>query len=340
MQVYPRMRVFILSILASAGPASFLAMAQEADPPENRFVLRISREFIRKHMMPTIEETRPVDRYLFGAHVTGEAKTVGTTSIVMDVVATDALFTFRFTGSTVTKSQSRRDPVVVQSTSRVDFVAERLIRFDGVKFFEEPATIEATVSSSIDCIGTPRGLIGRIVRKRALPVIEANRPAGDAIAMEGSKKRVLASFNAETSRMVTDLNQIVPLEKTLALFVPKTKEWVNHLGSTKEFIMVSPGPKDASIPILPKEYMRMKAPVEFWIRGKPEGESTRRAVEMWGVFNRGLDRFRTQSVDAAANDTKKVEGLKLTAVGEWWVVKVGEDLVLDLLEGSDEPTKN
>ncbi len=41
----------------------------------------------------------------------------------------------------------------------------------------------------------------------------------------------------------------------------------------------------------------------------------------------------------AKGQEPKVEGLKLSAVGEWWVLKIGEDLVEDWFERRIEEKK-
>jgi len=323
----------VMSLLTVVPSFSFAADEPE-DAAPNRFVLRISREFLRRHLSPSIEETKPVNRMLFGAHVTGRTVTTGTTNIVMDLSEKDAKFVIRFTGSSVSTTAASKRPVVVHSTSTTNFVAERVVNFDGIRFSEEPATIESSTRSVTNCIAVPCGLIGRIVRNRAIPQIEANRAEGNAIANADTKKIVMDRFDVESARFTTEMNGIVPIQKTVALLIPKVQGWVNHLGSTKEFLYVSPGPVDNTIPILPKEYGRMKAPIELWIRGKARGDAARGALQTWDIVNRGLDRFRPKS--APAEKKKDVEGISVTAIGEWWVVKVGEDLADGLFEPKDE----
>jgi hypothetical protein len=320
------------------------ASSSNADEPmpkvtETRAVLRISWEFIRKHTLPSLEEVTPVNRCLFGAHVTGQAHTKGATTVNMDIVDGDAaVFTFQFKGTTITNAVATRNPVAVYSTGTTNFETQRAILFDGLRFAAGPVTIQATHSATIDGVATPRGLRGRIARSIAWAQIRKNQPASDAISLEDTKAKVLASFNRESDRLVRDLNAVVPLEQTVNLLAPQTKDWTTHIARTKEYIMISPGPKEAGIPILPKEYLQMKAPMELWIHGKPAGESIGRLVEVYGVAHRGLDRFRALTSGKQAH----VEGLRISAVGEWTVIKVGEDLLerwVEKIEGKSEPMK-
>jgi len=320
-----------LAVLVLSGSVQ----AQEVpDSAPNRFVMRISREFLRRHLSPTLEETRPVNRCLFGARVIGETTTNGATSITMDLSEKDAKFVLRFTGASVSKTLATKSIVEVCTTSTTQFVAERIVSFDGIRFTEEPATIQATTSSTTDAIMTPRGLIGRIARKRAGPEIEANRPEADRITLEDTKKIVMDRFDAESSRFTKEMNGIIPYEKTVALLLPKTQGWIIHLGSTKDFLMVSPGPVDNYIPQMPKSYGRMKGAIEVWVRGKADNELSRRAMETWALVNTGLDRFRPKQTG------KMVEGVKVTTIEGWWVLKIGEDLADDLIESNLDSKKD
>jgi len=331
----------LLALIGILGLTAFSNAEQPKDElTKTRIVIRISREFIRKHALPPIEEMAPVDRCLFGAHVTGQSITKGQTTVNMDIEDPETVFTFYFTGTTVTNSVATHRPVAVYSTGTTDFVAERAIRFDGLRFTAEPAAIKATTSTTIDGIATPRGLIGRIAFRKACEAIDQNKSAADAISLQDTKTLVMASFNRQTELLVKSLNAVVPLQETVALVAPKTKDWITHISRTKEFIMISPGPKDADIPVLPKEYLTLKAPLELWIHGKPVGDAARGIVEKWATVNRTLDRFL--ALTTGTGKAAKVEALNFSAVGDWWVLKVGDDLLgpwVDKLEEKSKPKK-
>ena len=315
---------------AQCGNAEEPAEKSKDDRP-TRFVIRISRDFIRKHALPTIEVVKPIDRCLFGAHVTGFATTKGKTTVNMDLREVDASFTFHFSGTTISHTEASRRPVVVFSSGQVDFVAQCEMFFDGLRFTNRPATIEATQSSTTDGLATPR-LFERTIRAKTMLEVERTKPEADAIELRDTKKEVLIEFNKESDRLVKQLNEVIPLEKTVGFLVPRTKGWITHVGSTKDYLLASPGPKEAHIPVLPKEFSRMRAPLEIWMHGKPEGEVARGLIESWSVAHHGLDRFR----GLITGKEVKPEGLKFTAVGEWWVIKIGEDLLAKWVEKEAE----
>lgn len=292
------------------------------DPKTTSIVFRISKEFIRQNHVPTIEKHSPIDMCLFGADVRGTAHTVGQGSVTLEPSETDAAFTFRFKGTANTKQVATRRPVVVSGSGKTDFDTWRVIRFDGGSFVAETATIVARTSSTTDSVETPPRLIGRVVRRIALQRIDQTKTVGDEITLNDVKTQVLSGFGSETDRLVKQLNGLVPYEKTIAVFAPKATGWSAHLRTTNQYLIISPGPKEAVIAALPKEAQQMQAPLELWIRGEPDGEWARQLLDDWSMADRALDHFR----EGMTGKKRTTKGVTFTAVGGWWVVKIGEDL--------------
>ncbi len=328
-------RIFSLLTLMGIAVSNAPTVADEpkSDGNETRIVLRISRNFIRKHQTPTIDETSPVDMCLFGARVTGTAHTVGSTSVTLETTAQDSVFTLHFKGRTETQQVANHPPVAVYSAGKTYFDAVREIHFDGIRFITDPPTIAANGTNVITGLDAPRGPIrGPIIRKRAWVEIERDKPASDEIGIEEVKRKVAADFNAETDQLLTRINGIVPYEKMIGFLVPRTTGWVTHLGKTKNYLIISPGPKEAKIATLPKDAQQMRAPMELWIKGRPEGENARSLLESLTASQRALDRFRS----FVTGKEKKREGVAFTAVGDWWVLKIGEDLLEDWTDKIEE----
>jgi len=314
---------------ADDGTAAFPTGGEKAaDPVETKVVLRISKEFIEKHSPPPVEHVAPVDRCLFGSHVTGTAFTRGQASLAMHADESRAVFVLHFTGTTTTRTVAKKRPVAASNTGVAPFDVHREIRFDGMQFSEGPESIEASYSSRLDSLCGPPGLRGRIVRAIARPQLEELRPRADAIGLADTKATVLESFGKETDRLVDDLNDRVPWKQTLNLLGPRRPDSVPHFASTKEWILASPGPKDAKIPELPEESAKMKAPIELWIHGTPDAATVVKIVALWNVVNGGLNRFR----DAAPGAAPKITDIKPDVVGEWWVMRVGADVLEKVIQ--------
>ena len=287
---------------------------------ETKMVLRISKDFIRRHAPPVVEHVAPINKCLFGSRVTGTASTRGRPAVTMDTDHSKPVFTLHFKGTTTTKTVASKHPVKAYNTGVAVFDVHRQIRFDGMQFSEGPESIEATYASTLDCLATPPGLRGRIVRKFALPQIEEMKPKADAIALADTKASVLEAFGKHSDELVSDLNKRLPWKQTVALIMPQD--------SQLDWILASPGTKEAGIPELPEEEARVQAPIELWIHGKLGDGTAAKVVAIWTTVHFGLDKFR----QAAPPGTAKLEDIKPARVGEWWVLRVGSDLVEGLLQ--------
>jgi len=295
---------------------------------ETKIVLRISKEFVRQHAPPAVEHVAPVNKCLFGSRVTGTAFTRGQPVLTMDTDHSKPVFTLHFKGTTTTKTVASKHPVKAYSTGVAQFDVHRQIRFDGIQFSEGPESIEATYSSRLDCVATPPGLRGRIVRKFALPQIEEMKPKADAIALADTKATVLDAFGKHTDELVSDLNKRLPWKQTVALLMPQDTPWSGQFASTKDWILASPGTNDSGIPQLPEEDAKVQAPIELWVHGKLGDGTAAKVVAIWSAVHFGLDKFR----DAAPPGAAKLDDIKPAMVGDWWVLRVGADLVEGLIE--------
>ncbi len=278
------------------------------DPKQTSIVLRISKDFLGQHHLPPIEKTSPINRCLFGAHVTGTAHTLGQSSFTLEPSETDAIFTARFKGTTDSKQVATHRPVVVRGSGKTDFDAWRAIRFDGVRFVAEPITLDGRTSSTIESVETPPRLIGRIVRRSALKRIDQTKSQGDEITLKDVKAQVLSGFASETDRLVKQLNGLVPYEKMIAVFAPKANVWTAHLRTTEQYLIISPGPKDAAIATLPEEEQQMQAPLELWIRGESDSEWARQLIKSLSKADRTIDQFR-EGLTGKKQKTKGVSNI-------------------------------
>ena len=269
-----------------------------------------------------------MNKCLFGSRVTGTAYTTGRPVLTMDTDHSRPVFVLHFKGTTTTKTMASKHPVKAFNTGVAQFDVHRQIRFDGMQFIEGPESIEATYSSMLDGLSTPPGIRGRIVRKFAMPQIEAMKPKADAIAIAETKATVLEAFGKHSDELVSDLNARLPWKQTVAVLMPQDTPWTGHFASTKDWILASPGPSDAGIPELPPDESKVQTPIEVWVHGKPGDGTAAKVIAIWSAVHFGLDKFR----DAAPQGAVKLEDIKPAMIGEWWVLRVGADLVEGLID--------
>ena len=297
---------------------------------DTTLILRISKEFIRQHAPPQVEQVAPVDRCLFGAHVTGTATTSGQPVVSMDGDHTKPVFTLHFAGMTITHTVATKRPVKAFNTGRAVFDVHREIRFNGTEFSDCPETIECSYASTLNGLSVPTGVRGRIVRKLALPQLEKHRPAADAIALGDTKATILEAFGERTDTLVKDLNANVPWKQTLALLAPEKADWVGSFSSTQDWIEARSSHLDGPMPDLPEEAAQLKAPIELWVLGKPDEALSGKLLALWGVSHVALNRFRAVTPAPVA---AVATGIEPAIVGDWWVIRVGTDLAERFLDG-------
>ena len=69
------------------------------------------------------------------------------------------------------------------------------------------------------------------------------------------------------------------------------------------------------------------------MHGKPNEMSATTLIALWSTVHVGLNRFREL---APANTVKAAENLKPTVEGEWWVLRVGTDILEQFIDGLRE----
>ncbi|MEI6506817.1 MAG: hypothetical protein WCO90_13245, partial [Planctomycetota bacterium] len=78
--------------------------SSDGSPVQTKVVLRISKEFIKQHSPPAVEQDSPINRHLFGAHVTGTAVIRGQPVLKLDADHGRPVFTLHFNGTTTTRT--------------------------------------------------------------------------------------------------------------------------------------------------------------------------------------------------------------------------------------------
>lgn len=298
---------------------------------DKTLVLRISREFIRQRVPKLVDRKTPVDRCMLGAHVSGEAVTNGRPLVVEGDDPQHPGFTVEFSGTTVAHTRSSKGPVRVYSTGTADYTASRRINFGPNGFAAEEPRIECTYGSALNGLGLPPGLRGRIVKRFAMPEIAKKQPTADALAEDDLTSKVLAEFTTKTDTLVADLNERMPWKDTLAIVAPNGEQRVRRLSTTPVYVEIRSSVVDAVIPDLPSESESLRAPIELWVLGEPGPVVSAELLALWGLSKMAITPLQ-QKAEAAAERVKEnledsASGFEPQLLGEWWVLRLGADLM-------------
>lgn len=301
---------------------------------DKTLVLRISRDFLHDHVPKVADQVTPISRCLLGARVTGKAVTHGEPLVVEGDDPSAPSFTVHFRGLTTTHTVASKGPVRVQSTGNSPFDVRRDIHFDANGFSASDTVIDCGFSSSLDGLDVPPGLRGRLVRRLAMPQIERSRPTADAISRQHIQDEVQQAFANKTESLVSNLNRRLPWKATLAIVAPNGSERVRHMTGTSDYLEIRTSVADSVVPDLPAESSDLRAPLELWVLGEPSPVVAAELMALWGLSKMAL---ATPVPNAPEATTKReASGLEPELLGEWWVLRLGADLVEEFFDHSGE----
>ena len=152
------------------------------------------------------------------------------------------------------------------------------------------------------------------------------------------QREVLASFTAKTDTLVADLNTRMPWKETLAIVAPNSGPRVRKLTTTPVYVEIRSSAVDAEIPDLPAEATDLRAPIELWVLGEPRPAVAAELLALWGLSKMVLpavEAAAAEAIDRATGDAaatqSTVRGFEPERLGQWWVLRLGADLMKRVL---------
>jgi hypothetical protein len=313
--------VLLLSLAAdTSGQAGKSA---KNGPAEVNVVLRISRTLVNELTTKKLQRTDPVYFCVEDQPITGLAHTDATFSVQFDQPGKDTAFVLQLRGATTSETTAERGPVTVHGSAVLEFTVRKPVSFDGLKLTAQATDIESRFYSTVDSIATPPGLIGLLIELIATPKIRRQQPLAAEIAYANGKAKLRAAFDQEAKKLVDELNQVSPLEETVNRLFPATKEWIYYLGTTPTHLVIGTGPPGRKLPVLPVTE-KTQAPIELWIRNKPETQALLTVMKLWKDAGKQLESLLPPKVSKAI---KPGVGPRTETVGEWFVIQVGTGAV-------------
>ena len=262
-------------ILAIGGLQALCAQEPPASPPISRpaagpqlIVVRLSEEWFTSRIDKEIEEDSPVDQVILGTRVRGTARTLGKPTVRLDRDPDNASLQVVFTGTTTSRTIGRNGPAVIYSRSLTQFTATKRIAFEAGKgFYALPAEIQATTRTTTEDIrSTRRGLVGRLVVRRAWRKVAENKPLTTEIARRSAQARIRAAFDRQMEAMLAQLNRAADLRETLAMLRGGSGEARYLCRSTENYVeFVSRPPNGEACPPGPPALGNFEAPIQVWV---------------------------------------------------------------------------
>jgi hypothetical protein len=318
---------FFLSILCAgvvvlnlhADAPSQAGKSGNAELPELNVVLRVSKKFIGQLTTKRIQRTDPVYLCVLDSPITGTARTDATFTIQFDTSVKESAFVLQLEGNTASQTVAAKTLVQVFGSGQMDFTVKKRVVFDGKKYRAEPTAVDARLCSSVDAIATPPGLIGWIVQMFAAPEVRRRQPLVAEVAYEDGRSKLADSFDQEATKLVDQLNQVSPLQETVATLFPEVRDWTYYMSTSPTHLVIGAGPRDHSVPELPVTN-KTQAPIELWVRGKEETKGILKVLKVWRDAGKQLVGLLPEEL---RKTIKSDEGFKTLFVKEWFVIQIG-----------------
>jgi hypothetical protein len=173
-----------------------------------------------------------------------------------------------FCGTTTSRTVGRNGPAIIYSRSQTRFTATKQIVFEAGKgFYALPAAINATTQTTTEDIrSTRRGLIGRMVVRRAWRKVAENKSLTTEIARQNAQARIRAAFDRQMDGMLAQLNRAAELRETLAMLRGGNGEPRYLCRSTENYVeFVSRPANGKRCPPGPPDLADFEGPIQVWV---------------------------------------------------------------------------
>jgi hypothetical protein len=186
--------------------------------PEHRVVLRVSDRLLNSMMdNAAIDRQTDVCEVILGTSIYGKARVQGKPDVQLVPSADDATFHITLEGTIHSQTIGYNGPVIVRSRSVTTFTATRPVVFEpGKGFYGLPSQVSAHTESFVEGISsTRRGLIGRMITRRARKIEAAQHAEATEIARQKAEARIKSGFDRNSEQRLARLNKVADF-RTLA----------------------------------------------------------------------------------------------------------------------------
>jgi hypothetical protein len=253
-------------------------------------------------------------------------------------------------GTHVSRTVGRSGPAIVHTRAETYFTATKRIRFQpGKGFVAEPAKIAVrtrTINEGVS--STRRGLIGRIVVRRASREVAALQPQLDAIARQRAETRIRAAFDRYTDTRLARLNESTDMRPAIAWLLGGEGEPSFALSTQNNCVQIvaSSASAEAFQPVELPAIGQSAAPVQIWVHESVIGDriasllklvdqSSRRTT----IAGRALDAVPSaikDSLGLSATTKDVTPALNYATAQDWIVVQIGNQ-PRPSVEASEQP---
>jgi hypothetical protein len=237
--------------------------------PAHRLVVRVSDAMLASYLGREIDQQVAVQDVILGTAVSGSAQISGEPRVKLLDRTDGAAFHVEFRGTAVSRTVGRNGPAIIHSRSVTHFVAIKQIVYEPGKGF---AGLPVQVSAQTQCYtegidSTRRGLIGRVVRRKAAEQVAENKALTTEIARQKAQHQIARAFERHMDERLAHLNKMAESQSLWASLAGGAGRIPYTCGSTAGHLHIAAAhhrPQPIRLPVRGPA-SDVAAPVELWI---------------------------------------------------------------------------
>ncbi|MDF1742529.1 MAG: hypothetical protein P1V19_02475 [Gimesia sp.] len=284
-------------------------------------ILRVSKSLIDEFTDDVIEAEIPFQARILNGNVTGTAKGRATTSIEMQPGKEEAAFIITAKGEASGCFQGTRGKTRVDGTVTATFVVKKRVLFDGMHYFNGNTSSEVSLTTSVSQVESQRILPFRVltqpVAKTGVKLLQSE---AEQQAIPYAIQYLEEFVNAEADAIIAELNQTIPLERSLHKLFPETKDWIYQLSTAEKYLQAYYGPKDAPVPTPPAVPGRPKNPeMELWIQANSKDA---KFIQLMARLNQSHNLLKKLIPDADPLIASLIKNARVTFSAPWLIISI------------------
>ena len=192
----------ILGWLESAGQARWVVSGVRGQFWRPNLHAHVSQRLIAAGFQEEVVDTRPINEFIMGTSITGEATTVARISVDFIPSANRAAFDFKLSGVARSKNVGVHGPVAVYSSGTSRIAGSTRIFVDETGFSALPAAAHVTTSTSIDGVAARFRFNENIAWRKA----HQQKGTAEAIGSSRTEDRLRVQMNGQVDEILAKLN--------------------------------------------------------------------------------------------------------------------------------------
>jgi hypothetical protein len=313
---------------------------QSEEIPTSHLVLRLSAGLLNSLMEQGFQRDTEVRDNILGTEIYGRARIVANPAVQLRESPDQATFYVVIQGTAHSRSTGYNGPAILYNRSVTNFTATKQVVFDpGRGFYALPPQVQARTQTYLDGVGsTRRGIVGRIVRRRANQQATARHDESQEIAQQKAERRIAAAFDRHVEQRLARLNRAAEFRSlAVAALRPNGNGEVKYVCcSTPGYLQIATnfgaGGRTIDLPVK-SSASATAAPVEIWIHKSLVGDKVASALQLLHAQAKASDLALALSAAARVIERQSSRPTALSAlaaeapvrvreVADWYVVEV------------------